>query len=104
MHVHPLPLSPAPCVPYHVTTYVQCMSNTGSVSWGPSDGAEGYVAVATGLDGHTHMCYTNTTSCTWNDLHCGERYTVAVRAKDNNCTSLPSNSSVIYMGTFCTGL
>lgn len=91
-------LSPAPCIPQNVTTYVQCEFNTGSISWGASDGAETYVAVATGLDGHTHQCLTNTTSCTWNDLHCGEDYTVVVRAKDDNCTSLPSNSSLIHMG------
>ncbi|XP_067460816.1 mucin-4-like [Thunnus thynnus] len=97
-----IPSSPAflkttPCVPRDVTTYVQCEFNMGSVSWGPSDGAETYVAVATGLDGHTHQCLTNTTSCTWEDLHCGEEYTVVVRAKVDNCTSLPSNSSVIHM-------
>ncbi|KAM9349923.1 fibronectin [Symphorus nematophorus] len=97
-----IPSSPAffktaPCIPRHVTTYVQCEPNMGSVSWGPSDGAETYVAIATGLDGHTHLCLTSNTSCTWNDLHCGEEYTVVVRAKDGNCTSLPSNSSVIYM-------
>ncbi|KAG7214695.1 hypothetical protein INR49_010587 [Caranx melampygus] len=87
----------SPCIPWDVRTYVQCEFNMGSVSWGPSDGAETYVAIATGLDGHTHQCLTNTTSCTWNDLHCGEDYTVVVRAKDDNCTSLPSNSSVIHM-------
>ncbi|XP_044075214.1 uncharacterized protein LOC122886733 [Siniperca chuatsi] len=97
-----LPSSPAffkttPCIPRDVTTYVQCEFNVGSVSWGPSDGAETYVAVATGLDGHTHQFLTNNTSCTWNDLHCGEVYTVVVRAKADNCTSLPSNSSVIHM-------
>ncbi|CAJ1072098.1 unnamed protein product%2C partial [Xyrichtys novacula] len=96
------PSSPAlvktgPCAPSHVTTYVQCESNMGSISWGPSDGAETYVAIATGLDGHTHPCVTNTTSCTWNDLHCGEEYTVVVRAKSDNCTSGPSNSTVIHM-------
>nr|XP_019957336.1 PREDICTED: fibronectin-like [Paralichthys olivaceus] len=87
----------SPCVPQDLMTYVQCESNMGSVSWGPSDGAESYVAVATGLDGHNHQCVTNTTLCTWNDLHCGEEYTVVVRAKDDNCTSVPSNSSVIHM-------
>lgn len=88
----------APCIPHDVTTRVQCEADQGSVSWGPSNGAKSYVAVATGLDGHRHECLTNTTSCTWSDLHCGEEYTVLVRAKDGNCTSLPSNSSVIYMG------
>ncbi|XP_033993889.1 receptor-type tyrosine-protein phosphatase beta-like isoform X2 [Trematomus bernacchii] len=87
----------APCPPSDVTTYAQCEFNMGSVSWGSSDGAETYVAVATGLDGHAHQCLTNSTDCSWNDLHCGEEYTVVVRAKNGNCTSLPSNSSIIYM-------
>lgn len=59
------------------------------------------MVVATGLDGHTHRCVTNTTSCSWNELQCGEEYTVVVRANDDNCTSLPSNSSVIYMSRLC---
>ncbi|XP_034052024.1 receptor-type tyrosine-protein phosphatase beta-like isoform X2 [Gymnodraco acuticeps] len=97
-----IPSSPAffktaPCPPSDVTTYAQCEFNMGSVSWGSSDGAETYVAVATGLDGHAHQCLTNSTDCSWNDLQCGEKYTVVVRAKNGNCTSLPSNSSIIYM-------
>ncbi|KAM8850864.1 fibronectin type III domain-containing protein 7-like isoform 2-T2 [Spinachia spinachia] len=99
MHIlhHHLRFSPAPCIPRNVTTDDQCEFNAGSVSWGPSDGAETYVAIATGLDGHTHQCLTNITSCTWNDLHCGEVYTVVVQSKEGNCTSLPSNGSVIHM-------
>ncbi|KAK5919428.1 hypothetical protein CgunFtcFv8_023324 [Champsocephalus gunnari] len=97
-----IPSSPAffktaPCPPSDVTTYAQCEFNMGSVSWGSSDGAETYVAVATGLDGHAYQCLTNSTDCSWNDLQCGEEYTVVVRAKNGNCTSLPSNSSIIYM-------
>ncbi|XP_067331701.1 fibronectin-like [Channa argus] len=87
----------APCIPRNVTTSVQCNFNMGSVSWEPSDGAKTYVVVATGLDTHTHQCFTNTTSCTWNDLHCGEEYTVVVSAKDDSCNSLPSSSSIISM-------
>lgn len=94
------PLSSAPCIPSDVTTYVQCELSTGSVSWGASDGADTYTAVATGLDGHTHACHTNTTSCSWDNLHCGEEYTVVLRANGDNCTSLPSNSSVIYMSMY----
>ncbi|XP_063741970.1 fibronectin type III domain-containing protein 7-like [Eleginops maclovinus] len=97
-----IPSSPAffktaPCAPPDVTTYAQCEFNMGSVRWGSSDGAESYVAVATGLDGRAQQCVTNSTYCTWSDLHCGEEYTVVVRANNGNCTSLPSNSSVIYM-------
>lgn len=94
------PLSSAPCIPSDVTTYVQCELSAGSVSWGSSDGADTYTAVATGLDGHTHACHTNTTSCSWDNLQCGEEYTVVVRANGDNCTSLPSNSSVIYMSMY----
>lgn len=98
VHIYLRSLSSAPCIPRDVTTYVQCEFDRGSVSWGPSDGAESYIAVATGRDGHRHVCLTNTTSCTWSDLHCGEEYIVVVRAKHTSCTSLPSNSSVIYTG------
>lgn len=90
--------SAAPCTPWDVATYVQCEPDMGSVSWRPSDGAYMYIATATGRDGHTHQCLTTNTTCTWNNLHCGEEYTVVVKAKDDNCTSLPSNGSVIHMG------
>ncbi|XP_056277189.1 fibronectin-like [Pseudoliparis swirei] len=98
------PSSPAsfrttPCVPRDVRTSVQCEVSVGSVSWAPSDGAETYSVVATGLDGHTQQCLTNTTSCTWTDLRCGDEYAVVLRAQEGNCTSLPSNSSVIHMGS-----
>lgn len=63
-----------------------------------SDGAESYLAVATGQDGHTHECVTNTSICTWDDLHCGEVYTVNVVAMDYMCSSMPSNSTMIRMG------
>uniref|UniRef100_A0A8C2Z104 Fibronectin type-III domain-containing protein n=1 Tax=Cyclopterus lumpus TaxID=8103 RepID=A0A8C2Z104_CYCLU len=97
----PPSFTPAPCVPRDVRTSVQCEFSVGSVSWGPSDGAETYIVVATGLDGHTQQCLSNTTSCTWTDLRCGDEYTVVLRAKEGNCTSLPSNSSVIHMGMLC---
>uniref|UniRef100_A0A7N6FH25 Fibronectin type-III domain-containing protein n=1 Tax=Anabas testudineus TaxID=64144 RepID=A0A7N6FH25_ANATE len=87
----------SPCIPSNVTTYAQCMFTMGSVSWGPSDGAKTYTAEATGLDGDTYQCLTSTTSCSWTDLHCGEQYSVVVRANNDNCSSLPSNTSIIYM-------
>uniref|UniRef100_A0A3B3DY87 Fibronectin type-III domain-containing protein n=1 Tax=Oryzias melastigma TaxID=30732 RepID=A0A3B3DY87_ORYME len=62
----------------------------------PSDGAETYIAIATGVDSHTHQCLTNTTSCTWTDLHCGEEYTVVVRAKTVNCSSLIPSTPVEF--------
>ncbi|XP_034439595.1 uncharacterized protein LOC117760582 [Hippoglossus hippoglossus] len=86
-----------PCVPENVQSFTRCEDSLGSVSWAASDGAESYLAIATAEDGHTHMCVTNTSSCTWDDLHCGEMYTVHVIANDYMCSSLPSNSTSIRM-------
>ncbi|XP_036969323.1 fibronectin isoform X2 [Acanthopagrus latus] len=86
-----------PCVPQHVQSFTHCEDSLGSVSWAESDGAESYMAIAVGLDGHTHMCTTNTTTCTFNDLHCGEQYTVHIIANDYMCSSMPSNSTSIRM-------
>ncbi|KAJ8384528.1 hypothetical protein AAFF_G00204430 [Aldrovandia affinis] len=89
----------APCVPRHVTGYGECEDSVGSVSWARSDGAESYTAVAVGEDDDdTHMCNTDSTSCTWTDLHCGEVYTVHVIANNGYmCSSEPSNSTIINM-------
>lgn len=92
-------LSPGPCMPQHVQSFTHCEDSLGSVSWADSDGAESYLAIATGRDGHAHACTTNTTSCTWEDLHCGELYTVHVISNDHLCSSRPSNSTSIRMGT-----
>ncbi|XP_071200535.1 mucin-3B [Salvelinus alpinus] len=85
----------APCVPQHVESYTVCENSLGSVSWAESEGAESYTAVAVGTDGHTHMCTTNSTSCTWEDLHCGDLYTVHVISNDYLCSSSPSNSTTV---------
>ncbi|XP_019712180.1 receptor-type tyrosine-protein phosphatase beta-like [Hippocampus comes] len=96
------PSSPAfvktsPCIPRDVMTHEQCGANAAAVYWRASDGAITYAAEAIGLDGHSHWCYSNHSNCTWDDLHCGDEYTVLVMAEDEDCASLPSNSSVIYM-------
>lgn len=90
--------SSGPCVPQHVQSFTHCEDSLGSVSWAKSDGAESYMAIAVGLDGHTHMCTTNTTTCTFDDLHCGEQYTIHIIADDYMCSSMPSNSTAIRMG------
>ncbi|XP_054458914.1 fibronectin-like [Anoplopoma fimbria] len=86
-----------PCVPEHVQSFIQCENSLGAASWAKSDGAESYMAIAVGQDQHTHMCTTNTTSCIWDDLHCGEQYTVHIIANDYLCSSMPSNSTSIQM-------
>ncbi|KAJ8357216.1 hypothetical protein SKAU_G00200100 [Synaphobranchus kaupii] len=92
----PIDFTTVPCKPQHLQSFVRCEATLGSVSWGASDGAESYMAVAVGQDSHTHMCTTNGTVCTWNDLHCGDVYTVHVLALHNICNSSPSNSTIIH--------
>lgn len=87
-----------PCIPEHLQSFTHCENNLGSVSWASSDGADSYVAFAAGKDGHVHMCTTSTTNCTWDDLHCGEVYTIHVIANDYLCSSMPSNSTSLRMG------
>lgn len=87
-----------PCIPEHVQSFSHCENNLGLVSWASSDGADSYVAFAVAQDGHIHMCTTSTTNCTWDDLHCGERYNVHVVANDYLCSSMPSNSTSLRMG------
>ncbi|XP_074523504.1 uncharacterized protein fndc7b [Halichoeres trimaculatus] len=86
-----------PCIPQHVESFTPCENNTGSVSWATHSGTESYMAIAVGQDGHTHVCISNTTVCTFDDLHCGEVYTVHIVANDYLCSSLPSNSTTIHM-------
>ncbi|XP_027882788.1 uncharacterized protein fndc7b [Xiphophorus couchianus] len=86
-----------PCTPEALQSYRGCEDSLGSVSWSMFADAESYLAVAVGKDGHTHQCASNTTSCTWDDLHCGEIYTINVVALDYHCTSLHSNSTTIRM-------
>ncbi|XP_014901851.1 uncharacterized protein fndc7b [Poecilia latipinna] len=86
-----------PCTPEALQTYTRCEDSLGSVSWTMFADAESYLAVAVGQDGHIHQCASNTTSCTWDDLHCGEIYTVNVVALDYRCTSMQSNSTIIRM-------
>ncbi|XP_049603206.1 pneumococcal serine-rich repeat protein [Syngnathus scovelli] len=87
----------SPCIPRDVRIHEQCGANAATVVWGSSEGAKTYAAEAIGLDGYSYWCYSNQTNCTWDDLRCGEVYMVSVMAKDEDCTSFPSNSSFIYM-------
>ncbi|XP_012990390.2 uncharacterized protein LOC105029012 isoform X2 [Esox lucius] len=85
----------APCMPWNVESYTNCENSLGSVSWAESDGAEYYTAVAIGSRGDTHMRVTNTTNCTWEDLHCGDLYTIHIISNDYRCSSSPYNSTTV---------
>lgn len=62
----------------------------GTVSWTAVARADMYLATATGDDGHTHTCSSNSTDCSFTDLHCAETYAVTVVTMDRGCRSDPS--------------
>uniref|UniRef100_A0A8C7MJV8 Fibronectin type-III domain-containing protein n=1 Tax=Oncorhynchus kisutch TaxID=8019 RepID=A0A8C7MJV8_ONCKI len=78
------------CPPTNVTTSLQCDGNMGTVSWTAVAGENMYLATATGDDGHTHTCSSNSTDCSFTDLHCAETYAVTVVTMDRGCHSDPS--------------
>lgn len=88
-----------PCSPNNVQTNVNCQSNQGTVSWEESFGAVGYQARFTGRDGHSLSCYTNTTSCSVEGLHCGVIYHTTVIAIGETRNSSSSNTILLYSGT-----
>lgn len=77
---------------------LECDGNIGLVSWDPELLAESYLATATGFDGHTHTCVSNSTSCYFSDLHCGETYSVTVVTIERGCMSDPSAAQVLKSG------
>ncbi|KAL7851296.1 hypothetical protein AOLI_G00216520 [Acnodon oligacanthus] len=87
--------STGPCAPANLSVVLQCQGNQGIASWLPAAGADSYVATATALDGHTHTCASNTTSCSFTDLHCGETYSATVVTLNNGCPSDPSIAAAI---------
>uniref|UniRef100_A0AAV2KZF0 Fibronectin type-III domain-containing protein n=1 Tax=Knipowitschia caucasica TaxID=637954 RepID=A0AAV2KZF0_KNICA len=85
----------SPCMPVAVQSYIACEDSIGGVSWGPADGAEYYIAFAVGLNGSSEVCTTNETWCQWDDLSCGDFYTVYVTAHNGECDSAESNETTI---------
>uniref|UniRef100_A0A3B3RN31 Fibronectin type-III domain-containing protein n=1 Tax=Paramormyrops kingsleyae TaxID=1676925 RepID=A0A3B3RN31_9TELE len=76
----PVSQTTEPCPPKHVQARVDCRTNLGHVSWEESDGAVAYLAILDGRDGDSTFCYTTTTSCTLDTLHCGTVYYTRVQS------------------------
>ncbi|KAM7379234.1 hypothetical protein PAMP_004799 [Pampus punctatissimus] len=83
-------LETVPCAPENVSATLVCFNHSALVSWVGSPSAVGYNVTATGQDGHTHHCRTNTTSCQLPDIHCGEIYGITVTPYSESCVGNPS--------------
>ncbi|XP_038650716.1 uncharacterized protein LOC119964794 [Scyliorhinus canicula] len=79
-----------PCVPQNVDALMNCDAGYMSVSWELSQGAISYIATAEGSN--VQQCSANETLCDITELHCGETYTITVRAHDDSCDTAESAS------------
>ncbi|XP_078417921.1 fibronectin type III domain-containing protein 7-like [Cetorhinus maximus] len=95
---HNIQLQTAPCVPQHVDVSVACDKNSASVHWGHTDGAQSYIAIAEGDNGHNVICNTSDTVCEVQGLHCGQEYSFSVKAANEMCESTANSGFRIHTG------
>ena len=87
------------CSPTNVTATQSCGQTSVPVSWLASLGAVNYTAFAVSSTGQRTECSATGTSCIiQGSLHCGQVYTIAVVAVNDNCTSQESQSISLYTG------
>lgn len=85
------------CAPTSLSVSSECHIST--VNWTHVEGAEMVVATATGSNGQTHTCQSNTSdSCNFTDLHCGETYSVAAVTVDRGCRSMSTSNVELSTG------
>lgn len=94
-----LSLVSEPCPPTNVQASVKRDGKSGTVTWEPSTGAVAYVAHVTGRDGQSLSCYSTTTFCDVEDLHCGVTYHARVIAIGLEFNSTESNTILLVSGT-----
>lgn len=75
-----------------------CESGAVAVSWEPSKGASSYAAVAQGNGGYDSMCNSSETTCLFEDVLCGQNYSIMVHASDGTCSSAGSSPVEINTG------
>lgn len=88
-----------PCIPQNVSTDMDCESNSMSISWVESNGADSYTATLEDSEGRSTDCQVlGANSCNVSGLNCGKTYHVAVTASDGYCTSLGSSTTDAQSG------
>ncbi|KAJ8274470.1 hypothetical protein COCON_G00090950 [Conger conger] len=88
------------CAPSGLNGWVDCTSNTASISWSPSPNALSYSVTAMAADRHTHTCNARSTSCPVTGLHCGQEYAFTVTASDSVCES-PASAPLMLQTAPC---
>ncbi|KAM7387684.1 hypothetical protein PAMP_023906 [Pampus punctatissimus] len=81
-----------PCTPANVSSVVDCQTNSLTVSWPESSGADSYLTTVQDSNGQSTTCQGTTNgSCSVTGLGCGQIYHVSVVSSDGYCNSPPTN-------------
>ncbi|KAF4097010.1 hypothetical protein G5714_022979 [Onychostoma macrolepis] len=76
----------ADCLPSNVMAQLDCNSDMLAVQWDASaNNPDSYTALAISTDGTRLSCNTSSTSCTIQNLRCGQTYSIAVTTSNINC-------------------
>lgn len=95
------PLPPVPCVPHLSDVEIDCLFNSAWVMYNESAGAEDYVVMATDSQGDMVTFECNSTSdgmCALPPLVCSQNLTFTLKARDQQCSSAPSNAVAAETG------
>ena len=75
------------------TVVFDCGTNIAVVTWDAARGAVSYTVSAQGSRGYNSTCLDPDTTCAFNDLLCGQDYSLTVVAHNpDQCHSLPSEN------------
>ena len=94
-------LPTAPCQPQNVVAELDC-SNALLVTWQQNPGFDVYTVHAQGSDGYRASCNSSATSCTIQDLDCGQSYGVVVTTSLFNCSVFGESDYNVQSGRCCT--
>lgn len=78
---------------------LDCATNTATVEWTASTGADSYVVQAFATKGDETCCETTSRSCVLPDLLCGFTYNVSVIATNGVCNVSQSDIKQLQAGT-----
>ncbi|XP_043942820.1 uncharacterized protein LOC122814297 [Protopterus annectens] len=85
-------ITTAPCAPQHISAVMNYDNSSVTVSWDVANGSLVYISIAQGSDGDLKICETMDLLCIFQNLHCGENYTITVIAtgEGGNSTKNPT--------------
>lgn len=93
----------APCKAENLSVSLECNSSIATVWWNTTGVDQLYTVSAVNITGGVVGCSTSESYCTFNQLDCGEKYTITVTGVTQACTSQPSTSVDLSTGKFNRG-